>query len=519
MLQMMGSLSTTLSSVSTLVESTASKLRQEVTTDAHRFVLENIPNEVLANVFEAAYDLCGRERNDFSRSIVRVCRKYREIARKLPRLWSYFVFDKRVSRDMDLFFELSRDYSIVVEVHCRDFKSLEELKAIMQRLEPHLAHVKELTLYASRCEPNPSYVENFLEFLRDQYAGVEFRALDTLRLFYWVPSWSMDPSVPTVGQLRVEEGTKMFFKTWKTPVLRELEIANHIPVRFDHLSAPISCLKLVLGTPLGVVAHNGWLPGYYPDESSYWNFGAIVALLTRCGAIEELSITFSGVTLTDDGVAKLVSLPKVSKLSLASDLCEGNAWKTFIFALQVENVKQLDLDLCINGEGDMTLRKLAEPFRRYEGPHWDNWSKVKEVVLAVEILNPDHDSRSDTETFLTAFPNLRKLTLKGRYLPLPAQLNVDELETIRVENSRRLDRSFLQSIDGRNYWEPTYGFNPIRNIELVNCVCECVDDTAILPLLHKESSLVWCNQSNVRYFWSRKTSFSTNNSYFSSLKS
>ena len=103
MLQVMRSLSTTLSSVSTLVESAASKLQEEVATNAQQSALANFPNEVLANVFEAAYDLCGRERNDFSRRIVRVCRKYREIARKLPRLWSYFVFGERLSDDMDLF--------------------------------------------------------------------------------------------------------------------------------------------------------------------------------------------------------------------------------------------------------------------------------------------------------------------------------------------------------------------------------------------------------------------------------
>ena len=503
MLQVMRSLSTTLSSVSTLVESAASKLQEEVATNAQQSALANLPNEVLANVFEAAYDLRGRERNDFSRRIVRVCRKYREIARKLPRLWSYFVFGERLSDDMDLFFELSRDYGIVVEIHCDSFKSLEELKAIMRRLEPHIAHIKEFTLHARHDELPYLYVKNFLEFLREQYAGVELRALDTLRLFYWEPSWTIGHFSPSAGQLMVEERQKMFFKTWKTPLLRELEISNHIPVQFDYDAIPISRLRLVFGSPLGIDRDESWTTEPLHYSSGTWNVVAIVDFLSHCRNIEELSITLGGISLFREGVAKFVDLLDVSKLSLAIDLCGVPTWKTLMSVLHLQNVKQLDLVLNITGRFDEDYRGWFEPFSN--GSYWEN---VVDVSLDVIMYDqePSTGTGTDTDTFLNAFPHLQKLKLKGSGIPLPTQLiGLDELDTIRIEESSRLDPVFLGTLLLKNEWDPLHGYKPVRKIELVDC--ERVDEAELRQRLYKGMSLVWRNRFGVRWISFTKGSF------------
>lgn len=121
----MKSLSKTLHAVSEMVDSAIPQLSRVLIPDLRKTGTASLPDEILASIFEFAFDLADRRRDRFMRLIVRVCSRYRKIALRLPKLWTFMKFEAGVSVDTVLQLMLSRSKALSVEIDCDNFQSTE----------------------------------------------------------------------------------------------------------------------------------------------------------------------------------------------------------------------------------------------------------------------------------------------------------------------------------------------------------------------------------------------------------
>lgn len=106
-----------------MVDSAIPQLSRVLIPDLRKTGTASLPDEILASIFEFAFDLADRRRDRFMRLIVRVCSRYRKIALRLPKLWTFMKFEAGVSVDTVL--QLSRSKALSVEIDCDNFQSTE----------------------------------------------------------------------------------------------------------------------------------------------------------------------------------------------------------------------------------------------------------------------------------------------------------------------------------------------------------------------------------------------------------
>ena len=88
----------------------------------------SLPNDILAHIFELACDL--DERPSFAVAISSVCRRFREIAQRLPRLWAY-VSNEQSPEALHAYLTLSREMGLNVRIFFGQETTPEFLDAIV----------------------------------------------------------------------------------------------------------------------------------------------------------------------------------------------------------------------------------------------------------------------------------------------------------------------------------------------------------------------------------------------------
>lgn len=477
-LQTLKSVFATLSAISGMVESAIPELSREFMPHMQQAGMASFPDEILASIFEYAFEFAGRDRDKVTNSIACVCRRYRQIAVRTPKLWTFMKFMARRNMDPELYLTLSRGKALAVEIDCDSFSSTEELIAIMHSIKPAVHRLEELTIRAMEEKPHTS---SFLTHLHESYDEVDFCALKMLRLEYWEPEWTFDSDLADDDAEEAEELKKMFFKSWKIPALRELALSNHIPT--DNF---VSTMQL---THLHLTFGSDWDQGKDGEHSS-WDTDLIVDFLRsfdESEILKELSIKLILIEFQRREDNDPVSLPSVSKLKIDVEGVWPDQFVRLANAWQFPNVEHLDLRFWMYTE---------EHFHDWFVPFFDDFfsgpsfggRNLKSLCLSVEV---DESHHTGVTRMLEQFPDLRSLTLKGNF-PLPESNLGQRLETLRIEDSPRINRDFLNLIKDTSECGTKL---ILRNVEIVNC--PSIDDKAFRDNLLVGTELVWRSDTKV----------------------
>lgn len=445
-LQAMKSLSRTLTAVSSMVELSVPELSGLLMPDIHKTGMGSLPDEILVSIFESAFDLAGRERNEVTWSIVHVCRRYRRLAFKTPRLWTFMKFTAGDDVDVELHLKLSRHKALSIEFDCDKFEE-GKLEDIMRSVKPGAERLEELTIRAM--EEN-YHICTFLEHLREEYIDVNFRMLQALHMELWQPDWCYyeEEEEDIEGDAKL----KFFFKNWRTPNLRELGLSNQTQVNDFIDSSHITCLHLSFGSPMA------YGRGMY---RSHWCSDRIVDYLQNFKVLQELSLKLEFIDF-ERGSRELVSIPTVTKLSIDVWWCWPASLANLADALEFPNVEHLNIRLLTFQED---IQEWLEPFcktSKFGG------EKVRHLTLNVEI---EEGRCSIVKKFLQYYYNVRHLHLKGRDFELP-DLNTEEFvfDLLRIEDSNRIDKSFLDGLAGAcKAYKDSREAEGIGRLEFINC--------------------------------------------------
>lgn len=126
-----------------------------------------MPNEILTQIFHgcipqfpaATKEYNALDSNTVPWTLTRVCRRWRNLARSLPRLWSYVKVDCRRQRRITLvkaktFVDLSKDVPIFVDINCKEgLNALQgsehRWKFLRSKLDTEACHLLEGTSFPS----------------------------------------------------------------------------------------------------------------------------------------------------------------------------------------------------------------------------------------------------------------------------------------------------------------------------------------------------------------------------------
>ena len=467
-------MSETLRKLSAMVEIGAAELCNELTGSVHQAGMATLPDDVLADIFEQAFDATGRG-DWFTNTISRVCRRYRNIALRIPHLWTFICFRERNSlkRDLGLYLARSCKKLVVVEINCNIFETIDELKEVTRVIVPALDRMEKLTIKA--CTELDS-VRDFLLHLREEFGSVEFLALKTLCCEFMVPEWCRyDVEPDEEDTLEIDDNAKTFFESWNTPVLQTLEIANHIPLKYPvSKTSTITSLHFSLGDDISI-GQEGW---------SQWQVESICGFLQRFEGLQELSLSFTTMELDVPDMIQ-VRLSGVRKLTLSIQLCKLEDLRALFEVLIFPDVEEFALFLGLDNREDMA--DWFDP----QSAFIENLARgnITHLTLSESCLARDV---SPVEEFLDRFSGLKSLSLRGEDLPLPNGAFLSsghplfkKLETVRIIDSEQVNASFIRFVKSLQKGHD----DTLRNVQFIKC--PGVDTEAVNSHIFGGKKLEW----------------------------
>lgn len=266
--------------------------------------------------------------------------------------------------------------------------------------------------------------------------------------------------------LEDEDFKRLFFRGWKLPALKVFDLANQHPSHDIMQCSNLTCLHLNLGL--------NEMPGWgNSSRCSTQSFSGYLRVFVHSKTLEELSVKLLHVLeLSEATFLETVHLASVRKLTFDVEGVYPQHLVHLAEKLRFSGLKHMDLRIeMYHGN----FEKWLAPFRDDSNYGGDN---LTHMSLAVWILKR---GCAEIDQFLLYYRGLRYLNLRGNFI-LPDMNLGTILETLQIEDSDRIDRSFLDTISSTPIITPGVFSSPSETSNL-----------SIVPLLMTELSKAICS--------------------------
>ena len=285
--------------------------------------IENLPNEVLMQIFElACYDeyLYGELA---TRSISLVSKRWQSLIYTIPKIWNKFTLQQS-SEVIDACLKRVGTFDIEVNLHdlVTPIKDTLVIPRVLDQLLPYSRQWETLALCAIG-SPTTS-ADLFFKTIRDSCGSLELPNLRTLRIVRLVDDGPVDDDLS--GDLKLH-----LYSSWSMPNLENLRVGGFVP----HTSLGPTLLFCSLS-----------LPDQIMDPMTLFDF------LRSLSRIRELELIIKSF---DDGWWSTlpVHLPTLQKLTIEYMDTQPDFASSFIALLDIPNVIEMQLSASLSIWSDL----------------------------------------------------------------------------------------------------------------------------------------------------------------------
>lgn len=332
-----------LSSLSMAVDNSIIELQESLMPHVLEQGIQRLPDELLVRIFElASDDDQSLQFGALPRHILHVCRRFRELAFRLPSLWTNVRADGNWVNNPVIPLQIKYSGSRPLDVRLILTGNILDC-ATSQASNPERDYQLINTILPSRSRWGSlriPYVERHhlqgpLQHLAAACSGSTLSALETLHVGY---------NISSTGEFSPSDDYDMnFFANWNAPALRTFEAENFIP------KAGIACLSKLEKCSLSVSTEP-----LYDSEDYVFDTRALVDFLRPIQTLEELELNLEGIHVVkslsaETGVPVPLLLSNVKKVSLDITDTPPESFREFFAALNIPNVTSMSVKLRLKG--------------------------------------------------------------------------------------------------------------------------------------------------------------------------
>ncbi|TDL30138.1 hypothetical protein BD410DRAFT_780675 [Rickenella mellea] len=394
-----------------------------------------LPNEALAKIFEAGYT-ADWEGSRFAVTVSHVCSRFRQIALRMPHLWSTLTSYQTIE-GLAHFVDRSKHHSLIIDMKDREVSPQNFLPFIIPYVERWVGF---------RCEDplSPADIPSILSILGRQIYLPNLTTLSNLSSSSFQSNWIMPRLLHFVGQAQ----PNFLAVTSLVSCTLHLRERTHSPnpdygledlLIFLDNNKRLQRLTLVLKTII---------PGYSSRSPSDANLAYLPNLT-------ELHIYWDGGCYINDDFGKFIRnlhLPKLQELSLQFSAIDPDGLFDFI-ADPTEDIASVMFPATNHFPALRTLEFVADPYFLFSPS---------------SVTSLENEPQDFLEVALKRTPTLQHLYIEASGLCCPSyrwkDFELPRLRTIHFKNCDRIRRQLVDWILDRLHGLETFKIDGCRGL-------------------------------------------------------
>jgi hypothetical protein len=427
-------------------ESARPKLRDSLVSLSAQRSFHLLPNEVLAIIFEFS----AHDNPNMSTQLSRVSRRFRDISLRLPDLWTTLTSHKLLDDSRSRYFcSGQRPLTVSICAHQGQLVAQERAFSLFNFAMSASWRLRSLDLNI-RLKTDGAF---FMRFLA-QYPILIFPALESLS--FACTAIADDECVMMIVNAKP-------FLNWVLPSLRKIRMQNFIPTFAPVVHSQITSCSLTYGDA--------------PIRGVYWILENALRFAASLPQLSDLEVHMLQAYFHPLPPDFKVLLPKLSKLTIESDVHDINYLAFLASAIHAPTCKTFSLNLVISQDEQHQLWVMAALNNcKQRLPNVEEFDLVvrKRQIFRKVLVN----------LVLGEFPRLRSLGFDGIDFDYTStNAFFPPLRNIRLKNVKNIDHTFFF-----DFIENSRGpFDSLENLESVAFEnCKDVELDEIQELISKE---------------------------------